>query len=260
MKGFLQEYGIIMVVVAVVLGMLAFGKSGFSKNIQEAIIGSTNHIAETGDNITKGLEVKTGDVLNIEGNEYIVIEKKSSEQCLIISKTYIGSSTFQIQYDSSTYLRPDGKYANIYEDSTIDKYLEKAWYNDLSSNLKNAIIVSTIKQNAYSNQKDPDSKQENGFNGQTYNVINRHVFLPSVDELKNLIDLNSPDKVNNFLNGSYMWTRDAYQGSKEGVEFFNYYLGCLLSVPARDTYGVRPAFVIDLSKVDYKTVGHTDYK
>lgn len=102
MKGFLQEYGIIMVVVAVVLGMLAFGKSGFSKNIQEAIIGSTNHIAETGDNITKGLEVKTGNVLNIEGNEYIVIEKKSSEQCLIISKTYIGSSTFQIQYDSSS--------------------------------------------------------------------------------------------------------------------------------------------------------------
>lgn len=201
-----------------------------------------------------------GTVLNIDGDEYIIINKEKSEQYLIINKSYIGTSTFQMQYDPSTYLRPDDKYANIYENSTIDKYLENTWYNNLSPTLKNAIIISSIKQNAYSNQKDPNSKQENGLDGQTYNVINRHVFLPSIEELKNLIDLDSPDKVNNFLNGSYMWTRDAYQNSKDGVEFFNYYLGCLLSVPARDTYSVRPAFVIDLSKVDYTVTGSVNYK
>lgn len=201
-----------------------------------------------------------GTVLNIDGDEYIIINKEKSEQYLIINKTYIGTSTFQMQYDPSTFLRPDDKYANIYENSTIDKYLENTWYKNLSSSLKNAIIISSIKQNAYSNQKDPNSKQENGFDGQTYNVINRHVFLPSIEELKNLIDLDSPDKVNNFLNGSYMWTRDAYQNSKDGVEFFNYYLGCLLSVPARDTYSVRPAFVIDLSKVNYTVIGSVNYK
>lgn len=201
-----------------------------------------------------------GTVLNIDGDEYIIINKEKSEQYLIINKTYIGTSTFQMQYDPSTYLRPDDKYANIYENSTIDKYLENTWYKNLSSSLKNAIIISSIKQNVYSNQKDPNSKQENGFDDQTYNVINRHVFLPSIEELKNLIDLDSPDKVNNFLNGSYMWTRDAYQNSKDGVEFFNYYLGCLLSVPARDTYSVRPAFIIDLSKVNYTVTGSVNYK
>lgn len=201
-----------------------------------------------------------GTVLNIDGDEYIIINKEKSEQYLIINKTYIGTSTFQMQYDPSTYLRPDDKYANIYENSTIDKYLENTWYKNLSSTLKNAIVISSIKQNAYSDQKDPNSKQENGLDGQTYNVINRHVFLPSIEELKNLIDLDSPDKVNNFLNGSYMWTRDAYQNSKDGVEFFNYYLGCLLSVPARDTYSVRPAFVIDLSKTDYTVTGTVNYK
>ena len=201
-----------------------------------------------------------GTVLNIDGDEYIIINKEKSEQYLIINKTYIGTSTFQMQYDPSTYLRPDDKYANIYENSTIDKYLENTWYNNLSPTLKNAIIISSIKQNAYSNQKDPNSKWENGLDGQTYNVINRHVFLPSIEELKNLIDLDSPDKVNNFLNGSYMWTRDAYQNSKDGVEFFNYYLGCLLSVPARDTYSVRPAFIIDLSKIDYTVTGSVNYK
>lgn len=202
----------------------------------------------------------TGTVLNIDGDEYIIINKEKSEQYLIINKTYIGTSTFQMQYDPSTYLRPDDKYANIYENSTIDKYLENTWYNNLSPTLKNAIIISSIKQNAYSNQKGPNSKQENGLDGQTYNVINRHIFLPSIEELKNLVDLDSPDKVNNFLNGSYMWTRDAYQNSKDGVEFFNYYLGCLLSVPARDTYSVRPAFVIDLSKIDYTVTGTVNYK
>lgn len=229
MKGFLQEYGNVIVVVAVVLLMLLFGKTGFAKNIQNAILGSANHIIEEGESVT---DKETGDILEIEGKKYIVINKEKSEQYLIISKTYIGTSTFQMQYDPSTHLRPDGKYANIYENSTIDEYLENTWYDNLSPTLKNAIVISSIKQNAYSDQKDPDSKQETGYNGQTYNVINRHVFLPSVEELKNLIDLNSPDKVNNFLNGSYMWTRDAYQNSKDGIEFFNYYLGCLLSVPA----------------------------
>ena len=74
MKGFLQEYGIIMIVVAVVLGMLTFGKMGYAKNIQDAILGSTNHIVDTGENITKPeIHVNTGDMLNIDGSKYIVL-------------------------------------------------------------------------------------------------------------------------------------------------------------------------------------------
>lgn len=238
--------------------------AGVEKYIYNDSEGTCNATTIDGDTITAIAQwekaYSAGTVLNIDGDEYIIINKEKSEQYLIINKTYIGTSTFQMQYDPSTYLRPDDKYANIYENSTIDKYLENTWYKNLSSSLKNAIIISSINQNAYSNQKDPNSKQENGFDGQTYNVINRHVFLPSIEELKNLIDLDSPDKVNNFLNGSYMWTRDAYQNSKDGVEFFNYYLGCLLSVPARDTYSVRPAFVIDLSKVNYTVTGSVNYK
>lgn len=37
MKGFLEEYGLIIVVVAVILLMLLFGKSGCAKSIQNAI-------------------------------------------------------------------------------------------------------------------------------------------------------------------------------------------------------------------------------
>lgn len=76
MKGFLQEYGNIIVVVAVILLMLLFGKTGYAKSIQDAILGSANHIVDTGENITKKeINIKTGDVLMIEGNNYIVLEK-----------------------------------------------------------------------------------------------------------------------------------------------------------------------------------------
>lgn len=81
MKGFLQEYGIIMVVVAVVLGMLAFGKTGYAKSIQNAILGSADHIVETGENITKKeVNVTAGDTLDVEGNKYIVLEKQGNYQ------------------------------------------------------------------------------------------------------------------------------------------------------------------------------------
>lgn len=205
-------------------------------------------------------ELETGQLLKLEDSEYIIMGRKNPGQYLVISKLNIGSLTFQASYDPNTYLREDGQNANTYENSTIDEYLEKTWYKNLSSTFKKAIVSSSIKQNAYSNQKDSDSKHETGYGGQTYNSINRHVYLPSIDEISKLVDLKSPDKVNNFLNSSYMWTRDSYQGSQEGVEFFNYYFGYLLSVPARDTYGVRPAFVIDLSKVNYTVTGTVNYK
>lgn len=253
MKGFLQEYGIIMVVVAVVLGMLAFGKSGFSKNIQEAIIGSTNHIAETGDNITKGLEVKTGDVLNIEGNEYIVIEKNDENQYKVLWKESLGNKPFQ----STT--RDDALNENTYEDSEIDRYLEIEYYGALSSRLKDAIVESSIRQSSYSSY-DITSKKDTGPGGQIYNVLNRHVYLPSIEEIGKLVDLNSADKIKLFLNNVLIWTRDSCFNNNKLVMDFDASYGGLGNNWTSVEYGVRPAFVIDLSKVDYKTVGHTDYK
>ena len=117
MKGFLQEYGIIMVVV---LGMLAFGKTGYAKGIQDAILGSVDHIVETGENITKKeINVKTGDVLMIEGNNYIVLEKKSSDNYLVIASEGIQGYPFQ------SMIRFDYQNINIYEGCDIDTYLKK---------------------------------------------------------------------------------------------------------------------------------------
>lgn len=257
MKGFLQEYGAIMVVVAVVLGMLAFGKTGYAKSIQNAILGSANHIVETGENITKKeVNVTAGDTLDIEGNKYIVLEKQGNYQALVMTVNSIGGKAFQPS------ARSDGQNQNTYEGSEIDNYLENNWYNSFPEKVKSAIQVTTIKQSSYATYNDTNSKQETGFKGQVYNTISRHVFLPSVSEIGKVVDLKSPDKVKAFLNGISIWTRDSSQGLPDCVKYLNADYGSLYNSGVYGSYprGVRPAFVIDLSKIDYTEAGHVDYK
>lgn len=260
MKGFLQEYGIIMVVVAVVLGMLAFGKAGYAKSIQNAILGSANHIVETGENITKKeVHVTSGDTLDIEGTKYVVLEQKENNQALVMTAHDIGYKKFQSSYDSDTKLRPDGQNANTYEGSEIDNYLENEWYNRLPSTVKAAIQATNIKQVSYA-CCGSGIKQETGYNGQVYNTISRHVFLPNISEIRKAVNLNR-DKI--FLDSIGIWTRDSYQDNAISVEFmYTTTNGYMYNTDFRvnSSLHARPAFVIDLSKVDYTETGHADYK
>ena len=255
MKGFLEEYGLIIVVVAVILLMLPFGKTGYAKSIQNAILGSADHIVETGENITKKeVHVTAGDTLDIEGNKYVVLEERENNQALVMTASSIGSKTFQ------SGARSDGQNKNTYEGSGIDNYLENEWYNNLSSTMKAAIQTTNIKQASYATWNDPDSKQETGYKGQVYNTISRHAFLPSVSEIGKVVDLKNPDKVKAFLNGTTIWTRDSSQSFDDRAERLLSNSGSLDANYVFFTNGVHPAFVIDLSKVDYKVAGHTDYK
>lgn len=262
MKGFLQEYGIIMVVVAVVLGMLAFGKMGYAKSIQNAILGSADHIVETGENITKKeVHVTAGDTLDIEGTKYVVLEERENSQAFVMTANNIGTRKFQSASGSGADIkRPDGQSISTYEGSEIDNYLENEWYNGLSSTMKAAIQSTNIKQVSYA--IGGIGVQETGPNGQVYNTISRHVFLPSVSEIKKVVDYKNPDKINAFLNGAWIWTRDSSIGYHNAVmvlkpygygfdEYFTDY---------SPGFDVCPTFVIDLSKIDYKVIGHTDYK
>ena len=201
-----------------------------------------------------------GTTLNIEGSQYIVIEQKDNDKYLVIRKESIGSKKFQSTYDRSTGLRSDGENASTYEGSEIDNYIENEWYNGLSSTMKMAIQATNIKQASYKTYNDPDSKQETGYNSQVYNTISRHAFLPSVSEIGKAVNLKNPDKVKAFLNGTSIWTRDSYQGNALAVEYLSAGSGSLSTNRVYGTFGVRPAFVIDLSKIDYTVTGTVNYK
>ena len=262
----------------------------------------------------------TGTVLNIEGNDYIVMGQTEDGNYRLISGTNIGNMQYQPNVDADgnykvgTYetpneTRPDGQYSNTYEGSYIDNYLENTWYKQLPDKLQKAIQATDIKQVAYNNTSSnpkwrwsgtdryynegtienpkwviynkaniPDDAQgaypmngwkysEKGYNYATYNTISRHVFLPSVKEVSNLVDLNNANKVYNFLKGTnnslyHMWFRDSNSSSPRSTVYLIYADRSMDSSTGYVTYawvGVRPAFVVDLSKIDYTVTGSVNY-
>lgn len=198
----------------------------------------------SGGTVTTPSELKT---LDIEGTKYVVLEERKNNQALVMTASSIGSKYFQ-----ST-ARSDGQNNHTYEGSEIDNYLENDWYNGLSSTMKAAIQATNIKQASYSSAS-PDSKQETGCNGQVYNTISRHTFLPSVSEIGKVVDLKNKDKVKAFLNGTSIWTRDGCQGDVYDAESLDSGYGSLRDYSVDSTRDVRPAFVIDLSQVNYSVV------
>lgn len=267
----------------------------------------------------------TGTVLNIEGNDYIVMGQTEDGNYRLISGTNIGNMQYQPNKDSDgnykvgTYetpdeKRPDGQYSNTYEGSYIDNYLENTWYKQLPEKLQKAIQTTDIKQASYryfaSNPKwrwfdpnggsnnnwyynegttenpkwviytkgnVPDDAQgayplncwkysEKGYNNTAYNTISRHIFLPSVEEVSNLVDLNNANKVYNFLKGTNdslynMWLRESYTSLPRHAMRLIYYNCSLDNYDVTNPWiDVRPAFVIDLSKVDYTVTGTVNYK
>lgn len=263
MKGFIEEYGKIIVVIILTLLMLGFGQTGLAKPIQNSLLKSTGMITNAHnkfDEVTKEPEpVTPGAIVDIEGTKYVVLEERENNQALVMTASNIGNKKFQSNYNFNTGLRLDGQNVNTYEGSKIDNYLENDWYNSLSSTMKSAIQTTNIKQASYSTGNDPDSKQETGYNGQVYNTISRHAFLPSVSEIGKIVDWKNPDKVKAFLNGD-IWTRDSSKNDSYNVESLYALHGSFDSLSAIYINGVRPAFVIDLSQIDYKVTGHTDYK
>lgn len=107
---------------------------------------------------------------------------------------------------------------------------------------------------------------EKGYNNTTYNTITRHVFLPSVEEVSNLVDLNNANKVYNFLKGTnnsvnHMWFRDSNSSSPRNAVYLNCHGRSMDNDIVTFTWiGVRPAFTVDLSTVSASVVDSVNYK
>lgn len=107
---------------------------------------------------------------------------------------------------------------------------------------------------------------EKGYNNTTYNTISRHVFLPSVEEVSNLVDPNNANKVYNFLKGTnnslyHMWFRDSNSSSPRYAMSLSYVYRSVNYDNVTFTWiGVRPAFTVDLSTVSASVVDSVNYK
>ena len=107
---------------------------------------------------------------------------------------------------------------------------------------------------------------EKGYNNTTYNTISRHVFLPSVEEVSNLMDLNNANKIYSFLKGTnnslyHMWFRDSYTSSPRYAMILYFSFRSMNSNYVTNPWiGVRPAFTVDLSTVSASVVDSVNYK
>lgn len=109
-------------------------------------------------------------------------------------------------------------------------------------------------------------QSEKGYNNTTYNTISRHVFLPSVEEVSNLVDLNNANKIYSFLKGTnnslyHMWFRDSNSSSPRNAMILNYSPRSVSNIYVTNPWiGVRPAFTVDLSTVSASVVDSVNYK
>lgn len=110
------------------------------------------------------------------------------------------------------------------------------------------------------------SRSTTDYYGIPYNTITRHVFLPSAEELLNLVDLNNANKTYSFSKGTndilnHLWLRDADKSTPYKALNLNYDYRSMGVYNVTITWNnVRPAFVIDLSKVDATVVDTVHYK
>ena len=216
------------------------------------------YIKEKGGKYMSTKTLQSGIIVKIEGKDYIVLEQKEDDKYLVMAAKNVAEKVFQ---DNCTYrvkietqLRPDGQPSNLYEGSRIDKYLERFWYSRLSPEMKAAIQETAIQQKAF----DSSLVEQNDI---TSRIIVRHVFLPGLDEIMNATSLKDKAKFREFLNNENIWTRDMYVWKLYGcrvkgqqVLYLNSNKGDIFASAVQFKNGVRPAFVIDLSKIDYDIV------
>lgn len=276
MDGFFNKYGRVIIIAVAICFVLLYltpmrnvvGSSinGFAGNFANKVgdslgtvkmpNGSDNVAWETPDGIEVGKSIK------IDGTTYTIMKQTGNNKFLVYK--YFN---FNIAPDFNDSKRGKDDY-NIYEGSDIDNYLEKTYYSSLSDKLKNAIELTEIKQSSYELEETPqykvniDTKYDTNYKGQKYNILKRHVYLPSVEDL--VEDLNNPGK---YIGKKTipLCTRDAIHSCNN--KMVQYYSnngnplfvdtdgtpgGSVVPVPIK--YTMCSSFIVDLSKVDYELV------
>lgn len=176
----------------------------------------------------KSIDLRRGQEIAIEGKNYIIIECVEGTKFKVLAKEHLN-----YLFDKNN----DDHYLN----SSIARYLDNDYYSSLPESIRNAIVEISIEQKIVKAIKENkpvwlDKIRDAGIH---------KVFVPSYDEI---VQVYGP-YLRVFAPASWIWLRDACTGNACLIVSG----GILLKgVPYEDWYHyVRPAFVIDLSKVSY---------
>ena len=216
----------------------------------------------------KPAKVKKGDIITMDGKDYRVlkIDKTVAEVLAMYSPNT------SIKFDSNS------SYNNTYENKNIDTYCNDTFYSTLSSAMQSAIVDKTFTQDSWQRTSSSSTSYNGKYGSSTYvmslmnktygSSITRHCYCLSVQDVIDYLEVTTSMTTSDttltdtnirqmFWNQStsisqFIWLRSA-RSSGSGYAFFvsgsDGYLN-FNDVTSTST-AARPAFQIDLSKVDY---------
>ena len=284
MKKFFEEYGKVIVIAIVILILLALVPHIGAK-IQDNVLGI--HVvesdtlfnigeAEEGTKITIEGTMAKGNIVTIDSKEYRVLSMSDTEAKLLAmyDATKMGYDANNDEFASF-----NGKIGILYASSDLNNYLEREFYQSLS--FKDVIIEQNIVQNMYQYFDKPNTKDDttytyqyqSGWDDSDYenanlvgsvNVGYRHVYVLDVKDIFDYFDkrcITCSEFNTMFFNtdSSYSgsspyknaWLRSAESGGSKFAWYVYGTLSHLYTGTYSNSYAVRPAFVIDLTKCEY---------
>ena len=254
--------------------------NGFSESLTEGFSGATGSNTDEPDDeseISITMPVKS-DIITMDlgttaaagtNNTYRVLKTSGTQAFVVAMYDYNTSTKYNTSSITTTF--SDGSTGQKYEGSNLDTVLNTTFYGAMNDTAKAAIVPQTINQTiwGYNTGSSTDFDYAQEFNwGGTYkyhqnkgsvSVGERYVFALDMTDLvdyfgntaasKQLMQLfynqDTPTTITypwlrsaNADNSNDCWPVDSYSG----IVGYDYYV-C--------SYAVRPAFVIDLSKVDF---------
>lgn len=229
---------------------------------------------------SNSVTVKKGSAMPVKG-DLITIESKQYR----VLKTSGSVAEVLAMYDATTSQVVGSN--NTYAGSALDTYCNSTFYGTLSSAMQNAIIEKTFQQDEWSWSSLPSggtgaaiyrgiygsSKYVIGLTNASYgSSISRKCYALSVQDAINYLEVaTSMDFSNTTLNSEnvwtmfwnqqtslgsvYIWLRSAYDSKSDDIFYADGNRGTLDYNLASLAYSVRPAFQIDLSKIEWSPVG-----
>lgn len=250
--------------------MLA-GTIGYSQD--ERMVGTI----PTYDGATMNLAAK-GDVITIEGKQYRVLNTNGAVAEVLAMYDASTSQVFNTTSKIVTF--PSGRKGQQYQGSDLDTYLNETFFATLSATMQAAIVPKAITQdiwgysssvpgdNTYYHQTYGSSNRyyydnSSGVPYGTAEVGSRNVYALSVRDVLDYIgvpengDFTDTDIWQMFWNdsgshsGQYPWLRSAFAYDTGRVFFVSGSDGNFNLINYNYSYRARPAFQIDLSKVEW---------
>lgn len=219
--------------------------------------------------VKKEMPVK-GDLIMLDGKQYRVL------------KTNDTVAEVLAMYDANSSITFDGSpaYHNTYAGKSLDIYCNDTFYNGLSAEMKDAIIDKTFTQDSWKSSLSVPAESHytaKYADGSLYYLsledatfgesITRHSYCLSIQDVVDYLESTTAmTEDNTTLTGMNIWkmvwnqskptSNDIWlrsaDASKDYYAFFIQHTnGSIRSYYTTYTVGVRPAFQIDLSKVDW---------